>query len=170
MALLVQPVDQVTAKAFVDSLHRHHRSPLGSIFQIGVNDGVKLVGVIIVGRPVSRRLDDGMTLEVTRCCTDGTKNACSILYARAQESTFALGWSKIITYTLPEEGGASLRASGWICEGEFGGGEWKRNDGFRVNDHPLGTKLRWSCSSNRNGERKQFNRNERLGKYVELFD
>ena len=63
-----------------------------------------------------------MTLEVTRLCTDGTKNACSFLYGKAARAAFALGYRRIGTYTLPDEGGASLRAAGWKLIGERGGG------------------------------------------------
>lgn len=79
---------------------------------------------MIVGRPVSRHRDDGQTAEVTRLCTDGTKNACSFLYGKAARAAFALGFFRIGTYTLPSEGGASLRAAGWHLIGERGGGEW----------------------------------------------
>ena len=75
----------------------------------------RLAGVAIVGRPVSRYLDDGKTLEVNRLCTDGTKNACSFLYAAAARAARAMGYQRIITYTLDTEGGASLRAAGWCC-------------------------------------------------------
>lgn len=152
-ALFVQAIGQKEAAAYVAKFHRHHRAPSGSLFQIGLNDGENLIGVIIVGRPVARLLDDGNTCEVTRCCTDGTMNACSLLYSRARKAAFSLGWSKIITYTLPEEGGASLRASGWVCVGEAGGGSWTRGTRVRADDHPLCKKLRWECSTGDNGKR-----------------
>ena len=79
--LIIQPISQKEANAFIAEHHRHHKPPQGYKFAIGVNDGEKVVGVITVGRPVARMLDNGWTAEVTRCCTDGTKNACSILYA-----------------------------------------------------------------------------------------
>lgn len=79
----------------------------------------------VVGRPVSRYLDDGMTLEVTRLCTDGTKNACSFLYSRAARIAKEMGYNKIITYILETENGSSLKASGWECEdNDVGGGSW----------------------------------------------
>lgn len=118
------PVDLATANAFVASLHRHHPPVVGHKFSIGAMRGDELVGVVIVGRPVARLRDDGVTLEVTRLCTDGSANVCSFLYGRAARAAFALGFSRIGTYTLPDEGGASLRASGWKLLGERGGGEW----------------------------------------------
>ena len=122
--IYVQPVTQAAAKAFVASHHRHHAPPLGSIFQVGIGDMDRtLVGVAIVGRPVARRLDDGATLEVTRVCVlPGVSNGCSMLYGACARAAEALGYARIITYTLPSEGGASLRASGWIEDGEAGGG------------------------------------------------
>ena len=86
----------------------------------------RIVGVVIAGRPVARHLDDGWTLEVTRLCTDGTANACSKLYAAAGRAARALGYTRLITYTLPAEGGASLRAAGWRLVGQRGGGNWNR--------------------------------------------
>ena len=81
-------------------------------------------GVCMVGRPIGRYLDDGLTLEVNRCCTDGTKNACTMLYGAAQRAAAALGYKRIITYTLESENGSSLRASNWICDGPAGGTHW----------------------------------------------
>ena len=83
-----------------------------------------MCGAAMVGRPVSRYLDDGMTLEVNRCCTDGTRNACSMLYGAATRAAKALGYRRIITYTLQSEPGTSLKASNWICDGEAGGVRW----------------------------------------------
>jgi hypothetical protein len=78
----------------------------------------------MVGRPISRYLDDGLTLEVNRCCTDGTKNACSMLYGAAWRAAKALGYKHIVTYTRQSENGASLRASGWTFDGQAGGTHW----------------------------------------------
>lgn len=104
-------------------------------------------GVAIVGRPVARLLDNGWTLEVNRVCTDGARNACSMLYGAAWRAAKALGFRRLITYTLPEEGGASLRASGWYCVGERGGGTWDRpnNSRPRVDKHPTQVKLLWEA-------------------------
>ena len=84
----------------------------------------QLVGVAIVGRPVSRYLDDGLTLEVNRLCTDGTQNACSFLYGAAARAARTMGYRKIITYILDTENGVSLRAAGWKCAGLAGGRMW----------------------------------------------
>jgi len=120
------------ANAFVQAHHRHHRPVQGGKFSLAVTQdddsasGRRVVGVVIVGRPVARHLDDGWTLEVTRLCTDGTANACSKLYAAASRAAQALGYARLITYTLPAEGGASLRAAGWHLVGLRGGGNWNR--------------------------------------------
>lgn len=108
------PVSFRDAGSFVALWHRHHRPPVGCKFCVGVadEDGV-LRGVLIAGRPVSRVLDDGMTLEVTRTATDGTANANSMLYGAARRATWALGYRRLITYTQRGESGASLRAAGW---------------------------------------------------------
>lgn len=124
LSLSIIPISLKKANEFVEELHRHHSKVQGHKFSIGAMNGERLVGVCVVGRPVSRYLDDGNTLEVRRLCTDGTYNACSILYSRAARIAKDMGYSKIITYILQSESGISLKASGWQCEGEVGGGNW----------------------------------------------
>jgi len=111
--------------------------------QIAVAKDDQIVGVCIVGRPVARMLTDGWTVEVLRVATDGTRNACSKLYGAAWRASRALGYRRLVTYTLPEEGGASLRGAGFTLIGEAGGGSWSRKDRPRVDLHPLQVKLRW---------------------------
>jgi hypothetical protein len=119
---------------------------VGHKFCVAVNDGEQIVGVAIVGRPVARMSDNGWTLEVTRCCTDGTPNACSALYSACWRAAKALGYRRLITFTLPEEGGTSLRAAGWKVIAESGGGSWSRNSRPRVDRHPLQKKLLWEAA------------------------
>jgi hypothetical protein len=134
------------ANEFVRSHHRHHKPVPGAKFCVGVAVGEKVVGVAIVGRPVSRMLDDGWTLEVNRTCTDGTKNANSMLYGACRRAAWALGYKRLVTYTLPEEGGASLRAAGWREIGRAGGGKWSRESRPRVDLHPTQEKIRWEAA------------------------
>ena len=151
MPLEVVPITFKEANEFVRRYHRHHGPVQGYKFAIGLADTERneIVGVVIVGRPVARHLDDGWTLEVTRLCTDGTKNACSKLYAAAWRAVRALGYRRLVTYTLPEEGGVSLRGAGWKCVGLAGGGSWSRpNCGRpRVDLHPLQEKWRWEINA-----------------------
>jgi hypothetical protein len=113
MTLHLVPVAFTDACDFITLWHRHHAPPRGHKFSIGVATGTVLVGVIVVGRPVARHLDDGQTLEVTRSATDGTPNANSALYGAAWRATKALGYDRLVTYTQAGESGASLRAAGW---------------------------------------------------------
>jgi len=145
--LQIQPITFREACLYVQRHHRHHRPPQGSIFQVACNDGLKIVGVLIAGRPVSRELDNGTTLEVTRCCTDSSANVCSMLYGHAWKAAKALGWSKLITYTLPDEGGSSLRASGAVCVSKIKGHKWSRENRPRADDHPLCDKWRWEWNA-----------------------
>lgn len=124
MSLAIHPITFRAANEFVRDHHRHHKPVVGMKFAVSVKEDDKIIGVAICGRPVARKLDDGLTLEVNRCCTDGTKNACSMLYGASWRTAQGMGYRRIITYTLPHEGGASLRASGWILVGERGGGNW----------------------------------------------
>lgn len=142
-ALLVAPITLRGANAFVALRHRHHRPVRGCCFCIAATTIDGVVGVCIVGRPVARHLQDGLTAEVTRLCTDGTPNACSLLYGAAWRAARAIGYTRLVTYTLPEEGGASLRGAGWRCVGEAGGGSWSRPSRAREDKAPTRSKLRW---------------------------
>lgn len=148
MSLEITPITLEEANAYVQKLHRHHRPVVGHKFSIGCSMGDTVVGVVIVGRPVARRLDDGWTLEVNRCCTDGTKNACSMLYGAAWRAAKALGYRRLVTYTLPEEGGSSLRAAGWKLIGLRGGGNWNVSTRPRIDTDELlrGQKHLWEAA------------------------
>lgn len=143
----VTPIELSEANAFVSKFHRHHKPVVGHKFSIAVSNDV-VCGVAIVGRPVSRHLDNGLTLEVNRCCTDGTRNACSMLYAAAWKAAKALGYIRLITYTLPEEGGASLRGAGWILVGLRGGGNWNVKSRPRIDTAEMlsGQKNLWEAA------------------------
>lgn len=104
MSLRLLPCTLTDAAAFVRQHHRHHRPPQGGLFAVAVGDDV-VRGVAIVGRPVARGLQDGWTAEVTRLATDGTRNACSMLYGACWRAARSLGWRRLVTYTLPSEGG-----------------------------------------------------------------
>jgi hypothetical protein len=146
LSLRLVHVELAEANAFVDALHRHHKRVVGHKFSLGAEEDGRLVGVAIVGRPVARRLDDGETLEVTRLCTDGTQNACSFLYGACRRAAFALGYERIGTYTLQDEGGTSLRAAGWTLIGERGGGSWVRASDPLRKSEDSGIKLRWEAT------------------------
>jgi hypothetical protein len=144
----VVPVKHAEANEFVRRLHRHSRPTVGAIYCVGVADDSGLRGVAICGRPVARRLDDGETVEILRVATDGAKNACSMLYGACKRAAKALGYQRVITYTLPHEGGASLRASGFNFDGDAGGSSamWHSRPGRKaqpVGDDLVGGKWRW---------------------------
>jgi len=136
------------AAAFVRTHHRHHGPSKGQVFSLGLaDDAGRIVGCAVVGRPVARFLDDGWTLEVTRLCTDGEPNACSALYRAAWRAAQALGYRRLVTYTLPSEPGASLRGAGLRCLGKAGGGTWNRRDRPRVDVNPNQRKIRWEITA-----------------------
>ena len=181
MSLRIVPVTLEDANAFVRRLHRHNKPVVGAKFCIGVSTDIscdycggsgtwfdwmvamrevcpkckgektQIVGVAIVGRPVAQKLDDGMTAEITRVCTDGTKNAASMLYGACRKVARAMGYDRIFTYTLPEEGGASLRAAGFKLDKEDAGGSakmWHNRDGRTVEpvgNDLIGGKWRWAA-------------------------
>lgn len=143
--LFDQPVTYAEACVFIRNNHSHHLPPQGWKFGIAVNDGEKIVGVITVGRPVARHLDDGLTLEVTRNCTDGTKGAASKLYGLACRAVRALGYKRLITYTLDTEAGTSLDASQWRSLYKTAGGGWDRPNRHRIDTAPTGQKVLWEA-------------------------
>ena len=137
------PISLADANAFVAEHHRHHKPVRGHKFSLGCEQDGTLVGVAIVGRPVSRYLDDGTTLEVNRLCTTGERNACSFLYGAAARAAKALGYQKIITYTLDTEPGVSLRAAGWSCTGIAVGKRWTGVRCPKEDLYPAQMKLRY---------------------------
>lgn len=145
--LKLSPVSIRDAREYVRQFHRHHPPPVGGLFALGAALEGEIVAVAIVGRPVARMLQDGWTCELTRLASDGTRNACSFLYGRAWRAAQALGWRRMITYTLASEDGASLKAAGFNLIGEAGGGSWSRERRPRVDRHPTQEKLRWEKSA-----------------------
>ena len=142
MGLSVVPCDFADAVAFIAKHHRHHRPPVGHKFSLAAaDDSGEIVGVCVVGRPTGRQSDDGWTMEVTRLATDGTRNACSLLYGAAWRVSKEMGFRRLITYILADEPGTSLKASGWKLVGERGGGSWSCPSRPRVDKHPLQKKL-----------------------------
>lgn len=141
----IVPITQRRAKEFVNLHHRHNKAPLGSVFQIGLEDDQgTLIGVIMVGRPVARRLDNGKTLEVNRTCINGYhKNACSMLLGRAVRVARNLGYERIFTYTLPQESGSSLKGAGWTNDQISEIGNWNNREGRQVQIFKDTKKLRW---------------------------
>ena len=141
--MMACPITLAEANAFVEQNHRHHKKVVGHKFSIGAVKDDKIVGVVIVGRPVARGRDDGLTLEVTRLCTDGTRNACSFLYGAAARAAFALGYKRIGTYILASEQGKSLTSAGWRMIGEVKGRSWSCQSRPRVDKHPTTDKTIW---------------------------
>lgn len=141
MKFSVERIGVGEANAFVTKHHRHHKPVIGHLFSIGASLDGSIVGVAIIGRPVSRMRDDGVTAEITRLCTDGTKNTCSFLYGAASRAAFALGFKRIGTYILTSEPGTSLTAAGWRLIGDVRGRSWSCPSRPRVDKHPLQGKL-----------------------------
>ncbi len=144
MNIIAVPMELKAATQFVAENHRHHPPVYRDKFRIGAMIDGKIVGVIQVGRPVSRMLDNGKTVEVVRLATDGSPNVCSFLYSRAARIAKEMGYEKIITYILDEENGASLRASGWSKDCNTRGGSWDRPSRHRNGESPTVPKQRYS--------------------------
>lgn len=141
------PLPLREANAFVEQHHRHHGPVQGFRFAIGAADGQGAIhGVAIVGRPLARNLDNGMTAELTRLASDGTPNVCSFLYAACRNAALALGYTRLVTYILESEPGTSLKAAGWVLAGKAGGGSWSRDYRPRVDTHPTQGKMRWEAT------------------------
>ena len=142
--LELRPVTRDVADRFIRDHHRHHSVPVGALWRHGVHDKTgELVGVAVVGRPVARALDDGLAAEVTRLCTIGTENACSMLYAASKRAALAKGYRRGLTYILASETGASLRASGWAPLWTVKGRSWDCPSRPRTDKHPAEDKQAW---------------------------
>ena len=139
----IRPITFKKASEYINQHHRHHRATVGCKFCIGLYDGELLIGCAVCGRPVSRYLDDGLTCEINRLCTDGTKNACSMLYGACCRIAKNMGYKKIITYTLKSETGISLLASNFNCDGIAGGEAWTGSR-KKPGKLPAEKKIRWS--------------------------
>ena len=149
LQLVLRPVSLRDANRFVADHHRHHGPVRGHKFAIGVaDDRGALRGVAIAGRPVARLLDDGTHLEVLRVATDGTPNACSLLYGAVARAGAAIGYRRadILTYTLATESGTSLRAAGWVPVAHTPGQPWDRPGRPRADRHPTVDKIRWHAA------------------------
>ena len=122
--LEIRPIKLRDANQYVAQNHRHNIPTNGHKFSVACYDDGRLCGVAIAGQPVARKLDDGLTIEIRRVCTDGTYNACSILYGACVRVAKAMGYKRVVTYTLQSEPGTSLKASGFVYDGEAGGTSW----------------------------------------------
>lgn len=142
--LYIVPCSIEEANQFTKQYHRHLGSIVVARFALAVSDEQGHIhGVAIVGLPLSQKFG-AFTLEVRRCTTDGTRNACSMLYGACWKTARALGYRRLITYTLPEEGGASLRAVGWKPTTGCGGKPWNSKKRKRdANPLYLLKKTRW---------------------------
>ncbi len=147
--LTVAPVDWATAKEFVHDHHRHCKRPAGWRFGAGVMNGSDLLGVVVVGRPVARMLDQKRIVEVNRLCIrqdlpQGLEwNACSLLYGWAAREAKRRGFERIITYTLASEPGTTLTAAGWTAESYTPGRRWSSPSRPRGDNTPTEDKVRW---------------------------
>lgn len=162
--LRLKPISLRAANDWLDGVHRHNGRTArnGGKFAISVIDREgEIVGIAIIGNPLSATLMDGWTAEVLRVCThdDAPKNVCSMLYAAAWRAWRNMGGDRMMTYTLKSETGTSLKASGWVIVGETK----PVKDGWRKNDHlndkrthqpvMLEPKYRWQPADSR-GARK----------------
>jgi hypothetical protein len=145
MSLRLAPITLKAASGYISAFHRHHIPPQGWKFGIAAKEGDRLVGVVVVGRPVARGWDQQTVCEVTRLCTDGTRNACSFLYGAARRAAAAMGYKLIVTYILDSEPGTSLKASGWSFVRMTAGGSWDRSSRPRKDKAPTVPKQLWEA-------------------------
>ena len=154
MSLTIRPITLKAANVYVGQHHRHNLPTTGHKWSVAVYDDDRLCGVAIAGQPIARKLDDGLTIEIRRVCTDGTYNACTKLYGACARIAKAFGYRRIVTYTLKSEPGTSLKASGFVNEGEAGGVSWNMPSRPReevqetlfgeIRKYPDEKKIRWA--------------------------
>lgn len=161
--MVIKHIELSQANTFIEVFHRHHKGVVGHRFSLGCYNNGKLVGVAVVGRPRARNIDQRSVVEVLRLCTDGTQNACSILYSACVRAAKALGYSKIITYILECENGASLKASNWQFEYITKGGSWNAPSRPRTDKAPTCRKKMFAVVLNKGEthgrQNKRFNCN-----------
>lgn len=144
MSLELEPIQFGPACGFIDANHRHRRAPTGHRFSLACLDAGRLCAVMTVGNANGFGFKPAdFVLEVTRVASDGTPNACSILYGAAARARRALYYRRIVTYTLASECGASLRAAGWVITGKVRAQSWDRPSRARIDRYPIVEKLRW---------------------------
>ena len=148
MTCELRPVTRDQAKAFVREHHRHHGWPTGFLWLHGLHDDAgELTGVAVVGRPVSAALDDGLTCELTRLCTDGTFNACSALYGAWRRAGKAKGYRRGVTYHLASEPGTAALAAGLVLLWTVKGRSWDTPSRPRTDKHPTEDKVAYGWGS-----------------------
>lgn len=143
--LIVRPISLNAAREWIAATHRHLRRPItGWLFGVEILRDGKRIGVACAARPSARMLQDGLTLEVSRVAVlEGERNACSFAYGALRRAAAALGYKRVVTYTMLDEPGTSLRAAGFVDEGEAGGGEADRPSRRRAPVEQNGPKRRW---------------------------
>ena len=144
--LYVRPLTLKKANAYIEEHHRHHKKVQGHRFSIGAYKDGALVGVAVVGRPLSQSFDFEKVAEVTRLCTNGDKNVCSLLYSACARAAKGMGFESIQTYILEEELGTSLKASGWVFDYTTSGATWNRKNRPRKDLNPTGPKKKYSTT------------------------
>lgn len=149
MSFILVPLPLAEANAFVAEHHRHHPPVVGHRFSLGAATTEGIVAVVIVGRPVARGNDDGWTVEITRLCIAAhlarSANAASWLLGRVRRAAAALGYTRIVTYTLASESGVSLRAAGYRVLHTVAGRSWDTPSRPRVDKTPLQDKIAWEA-------------------------
>ena len=142
--LQIVPLSLKRANELVRFWHRHHQPIAKAKFALGVADTGRLCGAAIVSHPVARLLDDGVSLEVSRSVTDGTKNANSALYGAISRAAKAMGYVRVLTYIRQDEPGTSLKAAGWICDDpEIRRRKWNMANRVREDKTEIIERQRW---------------------------
>lgn len=142
--LQIVPTTLPQANELVAKWHRHHKPTVGHRWSIAVSLGGEIVGAAICGRPNARMTPQYSILEINRCVTNGTKNACSKLYATCAAIARLMGFERIQTAILEHESGVSLKAAGFVFDHWSDGGDWNRpSRGGRRTDQPMCRKQIW---------------------------
>lgn len=154
--MIFRPITMREANAFIQDHHRHSKPVRGCKFVLGLEKERQLIGVGVVGRPVSRMADDGLSAEITRVCIkEGNPTACSKMYARLTRLCYLMGFKRVFTYTLQKESQSSMKALGAVLIGEVEAKEWTRKsrprDSQPVYQEP---KLKWAFTKSNGDEKK----------------
>jgi len=147
---MIIPITFEKACRFVNMHHRHHFNSHAHKWSIGYEEEGKLIGVGMIGRPLNRHLDDGLSLEITRVCVlENNPNVCSIIISALCRSAKSMGYKRVYTYTLESESGSSLKGCGFENMATTISKKWVRHRTIQTKlftnklDHLLENKIRW---------------------------
>lgn len=122
-----EPCTVKAAERFVAQWHRKLPRVQGAMWAVrALDDAGDVRGVAMVGWPARVWSPLAILCVLRVAVMPESQNACSVLYGACSRAAKGMGARGLVTYTLQEETGVSLRAANWIDGGLTDGGEYDR--------------------------------------------